>query len=514
VSKRQRRTREQRRRRHARGTSRRQLATGAGLALGATLGITGTAHAADFTVSNLGDSGAGSLRQAVTDSNNNPGPDRVLFQSGLSGTITLNTGELYIDDAVQIVGPGPGQLSVVSPTDRVAAISPGDGQSVSVSGLTLSGHVGNSGGVFFTGNIGSANNLTISDSVLTGSTSTNNGGAIYVYAGSLQVENTTINGNTADNAGGGIYFGATSAPSAIRNSTISGNTVTDQGGNFDDAGAVYLDNDKPMSPILIQNSTLVGNSAPDRGGAIYDFSYQAPGGPSALTIESSTIAGNTAGNVGGGIYHYYTETIRNTILADNTSADGSDISSDEQPADVAFSLIERAGTPFSSTGPNITGVDPQLGPLASNGGPTQTEALPPTSPAIDKGFSSLPGDQRGSGRPADLTTVPNAAGGNGADIGAFELPPTCRGRTATVFSTGSQKIAGTKRADVIVGTAGKDKIKAKAGNDLVCALGGKDTVKGGKGKDKLLGGPGRDKLIGGPGKDKLKGGPGKDVQKQ
>jgi hypothetical protein len=44
-----------------------------------------------------------------------------------------------------------------------------------------------------------------------------------------------------------------------------------------------------------------------------------------------------------------------------------------------------------------------------------------SSPAIDKGnsFGSF-ADQRGLARPVDLASSPNAAGGDGADIGAFE----------------------------------------------------------------------------------------------
>jgi hypothetical protein len=497
---------------------------GAGLALGATLGIAGTAQAADFTVTNLNDSGAGSLRQAVLDANNNPGADRVLFQSGLSGTIDLTSNQLSISDPLDIQGPGAGTLTVRGTgTNRVAYVFPGDGQSVTVSGLTLSGNGnGTNGGVFWSGGVASSSNLTITNSVLTGSHAGDDGGAVYVYYGSLQIESTTISGNSADNAGGGIYFHQTDAPSAIRNSTISGNTVADVG--FADGGGVYINDDEPTQSILIENSTITGNSAPDRGGGIYDFSNSGAE-LSTLTLESSTVSGNTAGNFGGGLYQYYGTTIRNTIIADNSAPEGVDLSGptgpppqEGHPANVAFSLIENPGSPLNETGPNLFGVDPQLGGLASNGGATQTQALSATSPAVDKGSTSVGRDQRGSGRPFDFEATANAAGGNGADIGAFELlvPPTCKGRPATVFATtpATHKFTGTNKADVIVGTNGKDKIKAKGGNDLVCALGGKDTVKGGKGKDTLLGGPGKDKLIGGPGKDKLKGGKGKDVQKQ
>jgi parallel beta-helix repeat protein len=418
MSKRQRRSRDRRRRQHAVHPSRRQVAAGAGLALGATLGITGTAHAADFTVSNLSDSGAGSLRQAVIDANNNPGADRVLFQSGLTGTIGLTTGQLAIKDPVEIVGPGPGTLTVQNTgVGRIAYVYPGNGQSVTVSGLTLIGASGNdvtNGGIFYAGGVASASNLTVSNSVLTGSAAINNGGAIQVYNGSLQVESSTISGNTAGSAGGGIYFYSSAGPSAIRNTTISGNTTT---GSYNDGGAVYLNN-VPLSPILIENSTLVGNRVGDRGGAIYDFSSPT----SALTIESSTIAGNYAGNEGGGVDNKYATTIRNTIIADNTAGDNADITFDTDPANASFSLIERPGAGVTSTGPNILGQDPQLGPLQNNGGPTRTQLPADTSPVINKGAAfGLTTDQRGGPRPLGFPGISNAPGGDGSDIGALEV---------------------------------------------------------------------------------------------
>jgi len=71
--------------------------------------------------------------------------------------------------------------------------------------------------------------------------------------------------------------------------------------------------------------------------------------------------------------------------------------------------------------------DPLLGPLADNGGPTLTHALLPGSPAIDKGKSfGATTDQRGQPRPFDFASVTNAAGGDGSDIGAFELNPQAR----------------------------------------------------------------------------------------
>ncbi len=68
--------------------------------------------------------------------------------------------------------------------------------------------------------------------------------------------------------------------------------------------------------------------------------------------------------------------------------------------------------------------NPKLGPLADNGGPTQTHAPLWGSPAIDKGKSfGLTTDQRVQPRPYDFASITNASGGDGSDIGACEFIP-------------------------------------------------------------------------------------------
>ena len=64
--------------------------------------------------------------------------------------------------------------------------------------------------------------------------------------------------------------------------------------------------------------------------------------------------------------------------------------------------------------------------LRDNGGPTQTVALIAGSPAIDKGTSigltgTLTTDQRGFARTVNNSGIPNATGGDGTDIGAYEF---------------------------------------------------------------------------------------------
>ena len=108
-----------------------------------------------------------------------------------------------------------------------------------------------------------------------------------------------------------------------------------------------------------------------------------------------------------------------TIAANNQDQSGaSDFSGD---ATVSESLIESYSGNLTLTGSLITGVDPQLGPLTDNGGPTETHALLTGSPAIDAGgiTSSLVNDQRGAGFPRVV--------GSAVDIGAFEVQPMAPG---------------------------------------------------------------------------------------
>jgi hypothetical protein len=87
-----------------------------------------------------------------------------------------------------------------------------------------------------------------------------------------------------------------------------------------------------------------------------------------------------------------------------------------------YNLIQdpTSGTITGTTTHNITGVSPLLGPLQDNGGPTPTMAPLFGSPVIDAGNAAAGVDQRGFPRPVDLASIPNAAGGNGSDIGAVE----------------------------------------------------------------------------------------------
>ena len=371
------------------------------------------ASAATFTVTNINDTGAGSLRQAITDAN--MGSDTITFDTAgvfaTSQTITLTSGELLITDSVSITGPGANQLAVNgNAAGRVFDIT--SGINVAISGLTITnGRASNDqgGGIY---NVGA---LTITDSALSGNSATIGGGIFN--GGTLTITNSTLNGNGAS-GGGGIfnYFGTLT----IANSTLSGN------GSDNDGGGILSFN----ATLTITNSTLSGNSAGRNGGGIWSRA-------ATLTIHNSTLSGNSATNAGGGIWNLGTLEIGNTILKAGTSGDNI-LFFDGIVTSDGYNLSSDAAGGDGTTGPggvlNATGdqrnTDPMLGPLQDNGGPTFTHALLVGSPAIDAGDPNfnpntfnppLLYDQRGTG-------FPRVANGR-IDIGAYEvqalyLPPT------------------------------------------------------------------------------------------
>ncbi len=134
-------------------------------------------------------------------------------------------------------------------------------------------------------------------------------------------------------------------------------------------------------------------------------------GPGSVTLENTIIAVNTAANG----------------LGDTTGAPipGPDV--DGAVISNGHNLLGKAteATGFTGTG-DLTGANPMLGPLADNGGPTETMELLPGSDAIDAGVAAgATTDQRGTPRTVDDPGVVNAATSDGTDIGAFETEVAC-----------------------------------------------------------------------------------------
>lgn len=456
------------RRRAEEREQRKRTRRGVAVASGAlTLGVAlagQPAQAANFNVIDLGDSGPGTLRQAIEDANAAPGADTITFQAGLTGTITLTTGQLEITDSVDIQGPGAAVISVSGNNDsRVFYLYNGLAEiAVTISGLTVTGGRADIGGgivnfdadlvldgLVITGNTAAGDggglwadgfnmDLTIRNTTISGNTSGGDGGGVYIEdtGGPLLIQNTVITGNNAADDGGGIYFYDPDDSTTIEGSTISGNTAEDLGGGihiYDTDGGTHLITGTTISgntaeaggglflyglddPFVIENSTISGNQATagDGGGIFLYFFYD------SFEIRHSTIASNSATETGGGLFTQIGPLmVDHTIVADNTAGDEPDIgTAGDGNARLSFSLVENPSTAnLDDNGGNLFGQDPQLGALANNGGPTQTHLPAGTSPAVNAGdpaFAPPPAtDQRGFDR---------VAGGR-IDIGAAEVNP-------------------------------------------------------------------------------------------
>jgi FG-GAP-like repeat/Right handed beta helix region len=243
-------------------------------------------------------------------------------------------------------------------------------------------------------------------------------GGIDSYGSSMSIVNSTISDNSFGVSGGGIPFGSYGGGGincrglrglghviSIVNSTISGNSVSGVHG-----GGIYS---QDLDNLSIVNSTISGNSA-GTGGGIYNYN-------SSLHVVNSTITGNSAGS-GGGIYNDQSEfEISNTIL--DAGASGENIfNSGGTVTSHGYNLSSDDGGGYLNGPADQINTDPLLGPLQDNGGPTLTHALLAGSPAIDKGNSNgVHIDQRHFGRPFDVPGIPNAVGGDGSDVGAFEF---------------------------------------------------------------------------------------------
>jgi CSLREA domain-containing protein len=325
-----------------------------------------------------------SLREAIAAANSNPDTNTITFNIPLSDagcnfgagpcTITLGGTELEILESVNIDNSTSGEAIIVDGdfSSRVFTIS---GGTVTLSALTI----------------------TNGDS-----SSSDFGGGGILNNGTLSVSGCTISLNYTQKAGGGIRNAGTLK---VINSTISGNSAENNGGG--------IHNDRNTAHLTVTNSTIANNIA-------------------------GTDCFNDSGTCsGGGIFNNHgTVFLRNTIVAGNFNADSPTTFSDDINGGVntgsANNLIGDGtnltgitnGNQGNQIGTSASPINPRLAPLSNNGGPTQTHALLPLSPAIDAGNDCvltangcgdynpvIVKDQRGVSRP-QLSHV---------DIGAFEM---------------------------------------------------------------------------------------------
>jgi len=290
--------------------------------------------ASAITVNSTADpteSGKTTLRDALASA-----ADGDTINFSVTGTITLTSGELLVNDSITISGPGASTLAVNgNAANRVFHIA--SGKTVTISGLTITN--GQTSGSFPNDSGGGIYNdaatLTLSNCTVSANSATF-GGGIYNFgegpgSASLTVSNCTVSANSGAN-GAGIYNDGESdgsATLAISNSTLSGNSATSAGGGIYNDGT-FAGN----AALTINNSTLNGNSALSFGGGIYNNG--APGPPSnpgsaTLAISNSTLSGNSATSAGGGIYNSSRDispavlTLSNTTLSGNSAVSGGGI---------------------------------------------------------------------------------------------------------------------------------------------------------------------------------------------
>ncbi len=396
-------------------------------------------------VTNNNDSGPGSLRSVLANACEG---ETITFASSVVNPINLTSDQLVIDKNLAISGPGASLLTVQrstasgTPTFRIFRIVKTDSSgnavniNVTISGLTISNGSPN-GSVHVGGGINNAATLTIVGCTISGNAASTFGGGIYNNDGTtVNLTNSTISGNTASGPAGGIENGGTGRVS-LTNCTVSGNSSSGAGGGIENSGGGIVN----LTSSTVHGNTSTGSS----GGGIANDALNSG---ATLSLINCTVFGNSASSSGGGIFNATGATVnaKNTIIAKNTATStGPDFNG--TLASQGYNLIGNNGgaTITGTTIGNQLNVDPMLGPLQNNGGPTLTLGLLTGSPAIDKGGSAtdpitgilIATDQRGFIRPVDSPTIPNASGGDGSDIGAFEVqaPAPTPTPTATPIAT-------------------------------------------------------------------------------
>ena len=430
-------------------------------------GLAANASALAFTVSGTGDNTnpcvtttCPSLRSAVLASNAAGGTNTINVPAGQyaltigpDGPNDATTGDLNITANVTITGAGarPGGTTITGGGDRIFDIS---ANAVTLSGMTLTGGSGEDFGGAIR-DTGSA--LTLQQDALTNNTTNPDGGfggGVYMApsgpatlvvksslfgsntaaesgtggggfggaislepsgAGTLTVTDTEFDSNTAQsgtNSGGGFGGAIDDEPNGAATLTVTGSTFsantaaggTSQGGF---GGAIEFE-PGTGSALPVTNSTMTGNHAggPSSFGGALDWE---PGTGSSGTLTHVTVAGNsaTAGQGGGLEIEGSPLKVRNSIVSGNTGGNCVvDSSSNLVPQGHNIDLGTSCGFDINA--------DPLLAPLANNGGPTQTMALPANSPARNRGDPAFcpHTDQRGVVRPDP---------GTPCDLGAFEF---------------------------------------------------------------------------------------------
>jgi hypothetical protein len=419
---------------------------------------------ANITVTNLNDSGLGSLRAAITQADADPLSRDIVFDGSLiGGTVTLASNLPAITNGATITGPGRVASSItISGGGQFQPFNIASGKFLTLSHLTLTSARSGRGGAIVDAGILSMTDVVISNSVATGLVGFHPGGAIAVNAGALaSLDHCVLTGNAGLDGGGAIESEGTLDVSYSR---LTANTAgpggvgsvagASAGGAILSSGGVNLTScivsgNRAVSGggiALFQPGTasgcfqcaIVSNIASNEGGGI-DVAFTA-----RLDLDETTIAFNQAGTGGiggggvalqGGTLQFTRDTIvRNSSKSNNAAGAGgiaragggtlsslaSIISENTSPAGTAGTDIAQ-GSLDSTSQDNFIGGTPALGDLRDNGGFVPSMMPLPGSPVIDSSAKSISFGSDGRGFPDRVDG--NGDGVKRIDLGAVEFNP-------------------------------------------------------------------------------------------
>jgi len=378
------------------------------------------ASAAAFTVTKFTDSADGtcnadcSLREAVVAANVNAssfdtislsaGTYSLTIPGGDFGAHNANIGDLDITNGlVTIDGAGAGATVInANGIDRIFDIKILVNL-VTISDLTV--YNGNAGA--YTGGgitVGNGSFVTINDVVFDGNTAGLNGGGLY-NAGTLTLNRVTVRNNVAGGFGGGIQNGTLNVGAITINDSVIHNNIAGglYGGGFNNEYNANLTN------VTISDNLVASGGG--SGGGVRHLATSASG--VTLTMTNVTIAANSASS-GGGLRRTTAgndTVLKNVIIAANSG--GNCAATNGSIASAGHNLSTDAScAPYFVAAGDQNNVNPGLGALQNNGGPTLTRAIPNGSAAMNTGDNNgCPAtDQRGVTRPS----------GGTCDIGAYE----------------------------------------------------------------------------------------------
>jgi hypothetical protein len=361
--------------------------------------VTSVANANTINVTSLDDTlqnnGACSIREAVINANNDAATWSDCTAGSGPDTINLPTGTITLSVHNQPNDAAEEQLSVTGDLDLTSS-------------LTINGHTS-----------GTTINAASLDRIFDVNPDTDNDSITPTPNITVAINRLTMTNGRQNDVG---------AVRVLPNATVSidSSTISNSTSWANDSGGLYNG-----GTVTMTNSTVSGNFALLLAGGIKN--------DGTMSLTGCTVTNNSSSfsNLIAGVYNSASLTLANTIIAGNSGVDSPNLIGTSTT--LGYNIIGSLGTsgfdPFPVHGPGdqvgVSDATVQLGALQNNGGPTPTHALGVGSVAIDKGKSfTLTADQRGETRPCDQAGITNAAGGDGADVGAFEVQGACFTNTA------------------------------------------------------------------------------------